>query len=1133
LENVMGKFAGALLAGMIACTTAAGGLAAEIAPSATEGLRPNLEGHIQASLRYRPDGEDFVIHNGSEFFNRSLYGGNTAFRVDGGDKPEFLLYLPGRGGNLRLALRTAAGSTWLHAAHDIVTRYRPGELRYEIRDPLFGAKGVVRLVAVAYAQTEGLAIQAQAEGLPAGAELIWAYGGVNGERGRRDGDIGTEQVPISQYFQFQPAYANGNAVSVEGEGFVLKSAAAHIAGVLPTQSTVTVADAALWNDLPALLRQPAGKPGAPIAVGRAPLKNGQPMLLSLQRITGGTPSEELDIYKAVSAPVPGKPGKKSLTLDRLYCRAQLPAQFTKAQQHFESLRHKVSIDTPDPYLNAAAGALNVVADALWDDVDQAIMHGSIAWRAKLLGWRGPYALDALGWHERARSNFSTWTGRQNTSAIAERIPAADASSNLARNEAGLHSNGDLSKSHYDMNMVFIDALLRHILWTGDLEYARTVWPVIERHLAWEKRLFRREFGPGQLPLYEAYATIWASDDLYYGGGGVSYASAYNVYANRSAARIARLIGKDGAPYEQEATLIAQAMRAWLWMPERGAFAEYRDTLGEQRLHPSYGLWSFYHTVDSDVPTAQEAWRMASDLKRSSKSIPVSGAGVPDDAAYHVLPSTDWMPYSWSINNVVMGENLHTALALWQAGRAEDAYTLAKGALLASMYMGISPGNVGTMNYLDVYRRESQRDFADGAGVMARTIVEGLFGIRPDALARVLTVHPGFPVAWAHASLRHPDVGLNFQRSGMVERWELTQAGKRFDTLRLRIPAAFNHVRSVTVNGATAHWAADTEAVGRPMLLVDAPMAGKAVVEIRWAGDAITAKLLQPESGAQPGFVTRRSGGFSWMTEVETAPQRAAKEDAGAAMGGPAGDSIDLQPYFNDRVTEIFKPGKYIAPRSRFVSLSLPAQGIGAWAGHVNAMAAIDDSGLRRVAASNGGKLRIPNGVAFATPTEAAAANIIFTSQWSNYPKSIEIPLGGTASHAWLLMAGSTNFMQSRTDNGEIIVTYTDGASARLALNNPVNWWPIEQDYFIDDFQFNRPGPIPPRIDLRTGKVRVPGSVSKQGRTDTAIPGGAATVLDLPLDARKTLKSLTLRVLSNDVVIGLMSVTLTRPAEPSP
>ena len=67
-----------------------------------------LADNIARPLRYTPDGTDFVITNGSEYFNRPLYSGNTAFRVDGGDKPEFSLYLPGRGGNLRPGIRT----TW-------------------------------------------------------------------------------------------------------------------------------------------------------------------------------------------------------------------------------------------------------------------------------------------------------------------------------------------------------------------------------------------------------------------------------------------------------------------------------------------------------------------------------------------------------------------------------------------------------------------------------------------------------------------------------------------------------------------------------------------------------------------------------------------------------------------------------------------------------------------------------------------------------------------------------------------------------------------------------------------------------------------------------------------------------------
>ena len=40
-----------------------------------------------------------------------------------------------------------------------------------------------------------------------------------------------------------------------------------------------------------------------------------------------------------------------------------------------------------------------------------------------------------------------------------------------------------------------------------------------------------------------------------------------------------------------------------------------------------------------------------------------------------------------------------------------------------------------------------------------------------------------------------------------------------------------------------------------------------------------------------------------------------------------------------------------------------------------------------------------------------------------------------------------------------------------------------------------------------------------------IPGGAAQMLKMPLNPTKQLKSLKLRTLSNDIVIGLMGITL--------
>lgn len=514
--------------------------------------------------------------------------------------------------------------------------------------------------------------------------------------------------------------------------------------------------------------------------------------------------------------------------------------------------------------------------------------------------------------------------------------------------------------------------------------------------------------------------------------------------------------------------------------------------------------------------------MTRQVETEIPHLPVRGPGVPE--GLHTLSTTNWMPYSWSINNVVMGEVMHTALGFWQAGRPEEAWRMMKGSLLAAMYMGISPGNVGSMSYLDVYRRESQRDFADGSGVMSRALIEGLFGVRPDALAGELLIEPGFPGDWDHATLRHPDLTLSFKRAGDVDSYSVEQRFPKPQTVRLRLKARRDQVASVAIDGAETPWHVVEESVGAPRIVVLAPAGVRHEIVVRWTGDAPSPKT--PASD-QTGFSRATQGQMSWWTFV--APKvPVASTDAFVTRGPTTGtlEPVDLVGMFNDRVTQIFK-NEYRSPRSPFVSLAIPKQGIGAWAGHVNATAEIDDAGLRAAAAENGGKFVLPNGVPFATPAEAAAKNIVFTSLWDNYPNEASVPLTGRARHVHLLMAGSTNFMQSRIDNGEVIVTYTDGSTSRLVLENPTNWWPIEADYFIDDFQFRVATPLlPTRVNLRTGETRLLELPDFKGKGRT-VPGGAATVLELPLDEGKELKTLTVRTLSNDVIIGLMAATLVR------
>ena len=1069
---------------MIATSLSVAVFAAEPPPERIQAFAPVFLTSTRATPpRYTPVGTDFVITNGGEFFNRPLYGGNTAFRVDAGDVPEFSLYLPGRGGNLRLGIRTAHGVKWLHDADQIVARYRAGSMIYEIHDALLAGGGELRLTALPLREAKGFILRAELNSAASPVELFWAFGGVNGMKGARGGDIGCEREPVGKFFQLRAEQCRSNEITLQPDGFTLMAKSATILGTASPGAEFAITAATNWFHADALAR--ASSAELPIAVGKIKLSAASPVFVALQ--------------------VAGNDAKD-------FHAQELPQLFSIAEEQRRALAERVAVETPDAFVNAAAAALNVAADAIWDDAQQSFMHGAVAWRSRLLGWRGPYAGDALGWHERTAKHFLGYAQKQNTAAIPEKIPAPEESANLSRNETALHSNGDLmNRSHYDMNLLAVDAFFRHLLWTGDLEFARTNWPVIERHLAWERRLFRREFGAEKLPLYEGYAAIWASDDLAYNGGGATHASALNFYANKMAARVAKQISQDATPYEHEADLIAQAMRKFLWLPDAGNFAEFKDLLGLQLVHPNAALWTFYHTLDSEVPTPHEAAQMAQWTEANLAQIPVStfNSQLSTLNFPFVLPTTSWLPYQWSLNNVVVAEDAHAALAFWQANRADTAFALFKGTLLDTMFLGLCPGNVGCMTRHDAVRGEAQRDFGDGIGALSRALVEGLFGVQPDLLAGEIKIRPGFPADWDSAKISHPDFNFSFHRDGLRENYSLETKFARPVKLILKISALREKVSSVTVNGESAKWQWLEDFTGQPRIEIETFVAPKQNVVIEWQG--------QPLERRAPA--RRVPSGERQLAELV----RGAPLDWSQPMGGKL-EPIDLSAQFNDRVTQIFR-NEYRSPRSPFASLAMPKQGIGSWCHPLDSFN-VDDSGLRALAVKAGGKIVLPNGVPLATPGAADAKNVAFVSQWENYPREISVPLAGKSSCAVLLMAGSTSAMQSRLDNGEVIATYADGSTARLALHNPTTWWPIEQDYFIDDFAFARPEPLPVRVDLATGKIRVLKMESFKGRGRT-VPGGAATVLDLPLDASKELKSLTVRVLANEVVIGLMSVTLQR------
>ncbi|MDR2915815.1 MAG: DUF4450 domain-containing protein [Tannerella sp.] len=1062
---------------------------------------------VKRSLQYRPDERDFVCINGNNRYTRALYGTHTAFRVETSDRPIFATFEKNKNKNIRFVYISGNDTLPLESAQFCEARYTPGRRSYKVKDDAF-KNGEIQISVLASPDEDAAIWKIESSDMPATAVIKALLSPAKIQNLNRNGDLGVDP-----------------ADSFDPSDTILHSCDMQLNG------------------------------------------NTQYLLFA-----------DDDIHTLVT-------DKGS-------------QYYRKAEDFRKDLAGRIIISTPDPYFNTLGGALSVAADGIWDGV--VWQHGAVGWRMPLSGWRAAYIGDVMGWHDRARTHFDAYAASQVTDVPPiYPHPTQDSALNLARAEkrwgTQMYSNGYICRNpnrndqmhHYDMNLCYIDELMWHFLWTGDTVYIRTMWPVIERHLEWEKR----NFDPDNDGLYNAYCCIWASDALYYTGGGVTHSSAYNYRANKLTARLAGIIGKDGKPYEKEAEHILSAMNKRLWLSDQGHWAEYQELMGHQRKYENAGVWTIYHAIDSDVDNARQAYQSTRYIDTEIPHIDV----VSDDLKekdLQTIATTNWLPYSWSINNVAFAEVMHTSLAYWKAGRNEEAFKLLKSSVMDGMYLGSSPGNFGQVSFYDAARGECYRDFGDPIGVASRALIQGLYGIYPDLLEGTVRVIPGFPAEWEYASLKTPYIDYSFTRQGKTDKYDVSLHFQRPAALQLEIRALYDDA-VVTVDGKNVNpvW---KEGVQYPKLILALPQTDKYNIEIKWKGNPLDFSYDAPEKGALNSVWQIKAEKISAIEDpqnvlsdirksISTEPAQSGmktekqskknnigyvssdmKAIGGKLTGTPGhrtlfvkriqGKAVWLQPipieieevsspvpepftnlnatlcepvhmdnYYNDSVTNTFR-NRYFSPRPPYTTLQIPTQGIGEWC-HPLLTADIDDSGLRNHSVD--GIFTTSNKIPLRTPREGH--NIAYTSMWDNFPDSIRVPLQGKASNAYLLLAGTTNHMQCHIVNGIVVAGYSDGSADTLLLINPENWCPIEQDFFVDGKAFRLKSPRPYRLHLKSGLLsnNLEKDLNITGVYGRSIDGGAGVLLDMPLNKEKTLEFLQVETLSNDIVIGLMGVTLQR------
>lgn len=807
------------------------------------------------------------------------------------------------------------------------------------------------------------------------------------------------------------------------------------------------------------------------------------------------------------------------------------------KQQIMGKRSALSLTTPDPMLDAAVPANVLAMDAAWHE--NTFYHGTFAWHCPYLGWRNWYGPTVLGWHQRVKQAFRTHAETQ----VKETDRATDEVERVEytgpAQYAKLHgSYGFLpdipdgrDRMSYTMQEVGVDMILHNIEWTGDLPYATEMFDVLSDALAWEERIL----DPDRDGLYQNWLNTFISDAHSYNGGGCAQSSAYNYSANVRMARIAELTGRDPGPFTLRARRIREALHRVLWLPEQGVVAEYVDTVGNKLIHPSPELATIYHCIEAEIVDRFQAYQMLRFTETSIRNETTVNRGG------RLAWSSNWYPQNYSSCGLYPAENLHLAWAYYQCGLAEKANEIMTG-LVDAHFMSRFPGTVAHCLSPQGYSSGSP-DFSEISSMMLRTLVEGLFGVRVRLLDGLLAIAPNFPSSWKTAHMNAGDIEIDYRRSAETETvavWSPIDADRV-----IRLPMRATGVADVTVNGRQTEYVIEP-GLGRSDVVVTTSLRsrislrivhsgeavpqhsspsvvardgrfladtgpGTAIIELRDPSDCVSelknagSRLVGRaigSSGSHTLFArVRKESWDAWvpidLEIVEPVPDKiaAAFETSGPSDVRRKSQPLDITAHYNCKLTDIHEL-EYHSPRPDSYSIMTRLNGRFGWdwnhRGHN--VVDVDDGALR----SCGGTYVVSNDIPFSTP--AVGPNAVCVSVWDNFPESVSFDLDGSAETVAVFFVGVTNPMQSRVENARLVVTYADGSVELRRLVNP--------DSFDDWLN---------------------AAVQTEHETVYFSDCNHGIAARIHTDPSKPLSRLTVTAVANEVIMGIIGITVVRTA----
>ncbi len=1082
----------------------------------------------QLARNYFVVNDAIIGKNTGRFNNRPLYINNTNAFVLTGDQPiarlikDQFLY-----GSFMLAVERNGKAKWLQKCDQITSIYHVGRIGWEITDKAFpGLK--LKLEVLPMASKTGMVIKANAEGIQKGDKLIWSFGGAKWCKGQNlSWKLDVMGQPELLKWDFDPEECRNNRIeTVEHKDFVslmdstTNSKLFTVGRNCSSPTNTDVGEASVWSNVTAFKHsQPQH---LPVLKGMVSLENKKTIYWAFEAFNK---VDELDLSR-VSDP---------------------EMAFAQGFRRTEAFQNRLKINTPDPYLDAVAKASVAAIDGTW--YPPVFVHGALQWNVRFPGWRTIFGGTMYGWHNRVMEEAKFYTNAQVKVSDKKEAKADPATLMTEQHpDSRFYGVGRINKDQafYDMQTQFFDQVVEEYRWTADPELVKFFREALELHLIW----IRDCFDPDGDGIYESYINAWPTDSQWYNGGGSAEETSYAYRGHLAARDMARNAGDTESAVFHTKMLekIKKGFFEKLWVNRKGHSGSYREQGGHGRLHEDPWLYSIFLPIDAGLTSPLQAIESVYYSEWALQNDHIQGGG-------RQVWTSNWVPAIWSIRELWPGDNYHLALSYFQAGLPVDGYDILRGTFMRTAFNHLSPGNLGGV--------QGGIDFGDCVHTFARTLVSGLFGYIPDYPNGKVTISPQFPTEWNNASIELPDVKIAFNRKGNKINYSFELAHTA--NLELLLPVQSDGIRMVTVNGKTVSWKL-FPGVGRSILQVQLPESVKADVAIETGkalpyyapvivegniGEVIQLKVQNAkivefedpqgvieheniEKGVLTANLTANKGYHTVVVKSVTGnapqwrvfrirvndPQGDIRKESRFVHEVPVNavwDNVDIRQQLNADIRTIYQQ-KYLSPRPNTVSLRLGTDGYSPWTfphwkslppqikfDQVDSM--LDDKN----------RLITAHKVPFIWNGETK--NIAFTSMWDNFPKKIDFQVNKTGNAIYFLVSGSTNVMQCQIANAVIRLNYSDGETDSLELVPPINYWNLSTidshatapgqgsrtDYTSEIDRFCMPAKFPETVQL--------------GENCRAM------LLNLKMRKGVELKSVTLETLSQEVVVGLMGITI--------